>query len=1170
MNLTTWWAKQWWQQRPKAEAANIWQQGITQAAQGALLSWEIVGNGRLHIVVQGSFGKTYQQQIQLPPWGAELKALLLDYFKDHPLALAQLSAGSLPKDLQALLETQKSAFLPETDKMACSCSSHRGVCAHLAATWAALAQHLEQAPYFLFQWQGHPILEILNYTPQLQDLGHQWKQFQQTAASPSRSLDVQALPDLSKLKPLKNWFLHWLDPQAVFYPEQLGERLQKQFQKAIRRQQQLAEELDQTQYAAQHQQIQRAATISIIINQQGQLVNVLLWDEGKSQALLALDQAMTQWVGILESTVYNDLERYPDTYIIAYWCYRFAVRLLETKSLVPQWMQEEGACWLQWWPALLLQDEVARILAALEDLLADDFLLLDQEQGGLTYLTLQAQFIQLCQLVVGYFIQLEEKQADSKDVTEQVEALFWGLTSLDSSKDQALIRAVEEWLRPLHQQQGAYYPILNVLLAGEPEDGQFQLQWYVAAAQTGFETAIPLSKFITQKNIPTTDLQALLLSVQLLSRCDPSLEALLSKTSNYQLQCDKETFEHLFFEVLPLLQELKIAVRLPSLLQQLTQPHLRPAVKIVDTSKSKKTSLVGLKQLLSLEWQVVVGDEVVELAAFLQKMRGKQGLQLYKGRYIYLDPAALEAILKQLQRPPVATADQCLRAVLSGRLGVQSFAIDPTVQAVIQRALAVETVAAPQSLQATLRPYQQDGYAWMCKHANLGMGALIADDMGLGKTLQVIALLLKFWEEGYLLKQQVLIIVPTSLLNNWKRELEKFAPKLDAQLYHGTKRKWPVSSTLVITSYGIARTEASRLGQVNWYAIVIDEAQQLKNPRSKQTVAIKGIEAPIRIAMSGTPVENRLTEYWSIMDYVYPNYLGSLSEFETSYSQPIEQEQDRAALQAFRQVTAPFILRRLKSDKSIIKDLPEKIEQTFEAKLTPIQAELYQTVVGEAKQQMRQHKGDKKRRQGLLLQVLGRLKQICNHPYQYTKTGGKGPEQSGKGQVFLDLLTRIERQGEKTLLFTQYRQMGALLEEWIEQRFGWRPMYLHGACSRQERDRMVQAFQEDKRQRIFLLSLKAAGTGLTLTAANHVIHYDRWWNPAVEAQATDRAYRIGQEKQVQVYRLLTKGTVEEKIAAMILQKQGLADQTVVLGNQWLGGLSDDDLMDLLVLGSQKL
>ena len=474
-------------------------------------------------------------------------------------------------------------------------------------------------------------------------------------------------------------------------------------------------------------------------------------------------------------------------------------------------------------------------------------------------------------------------------------------------------------------------------------------------------------------------------------------------------------------------------------------------------------------------------------------------------------------------------------------------------------------VPLPVGLSATLRPYQQRGFAWLYRNLRAGFGSIIADDMGLGKTLQVITTLLKLKEEGLLAESRALVIVPTSLLTNWEKEIQRFAPGLSAAVFHGSKRELADDlPDVLLTTYGVVRT-TSALKSRPWQVVVIDEAQNIKNPATAQTKAVKAISARSRIAMSGTPVENRLSEYWSLMDFANHGYLGSVRQFVKEYAVPIQTHHDAAVAQRFRQVTAPFLLRRLKSDKRIITDLPDKIEQDQFCGLTPAQAALYESVVREGMAVI-QETSETFKRQGLVLQLIMALKQVCNHPAQYLKEGERASELSGKGERFLELLADIYSRHEKVLVFTQYREMGGILEEWVEARFGRRPLFLHGGVSRSHRDEMVERFQHDRAERVFILSLKAGGTGLNLTAASNVIHYDLWWNPAVEAQATDRAYRIGQENRVMVHRLITQSTFEERINDMINAKRNLADMTVGAGEQWIGQLGDGELRELFRLG----
>ena len=389
---------------------------------------------------------------------------------------------------------------------------------------------------------------------------------------------------------------------------------------------------------------------------------------------------------------------------------------------------------------------------------------------------------------------------------------------------------------------------------------------------------------------------------------------------------------------------------------------------------------------------------------------------------------------------------------------------------------------------------------------------------------------------------------------------------MNAHIFHGTGRKADFKKTdVVITTFGIARTENEKLCKQKWHTLIIDEAQNVKNADTAQTKAVKKIPSAIKIAMTGTPVENRLMEYWSIFDFANPGYLGNTNWFNEEYAKPIELNQDKKRLDKFRKITAPFIMRRVKTDKSIISDLPDKIENDQYCNLSKEQASLYKSITHDLLQEVEEAEGISRR--GLILKLLTVLKQICNHPAHYLKNSDSmQPEQSGKMMLLLQLLDTIYENNEKVLIFSQYMEMGNLLRQVIHEHFGKKALQLHGGNSRKERDEMVHAFQNNPQSDTFILSLKAGGTGLNLTAGNHVIHYDLWWNPAVEAQATDRAFRIGQQKNVMVHRMITKGTLEEKIDDMLRSKKQLANLAVANGEKWIGDLSDKDIKELVALG----
>lgn len=461
----------------------------------------------------------------------------------------------------------------------------------------------------------------------------------------------------------------------------------------------------------------------------------------------------------------------------------------------------------------------------------------------------------------------------------------------------------------------------------------------------------------------------------------------------------------------------------------------------------------------------------------------------------------------------------------------------------------------------------------MYQNAKLGLGSILADDMGLGKTLQTIAFLLKLKEENQL-QETALVILPTTLLSNWQREIEKFAPSLSFYIYHGANRKWLDSAdftsnsfqpNILLTTYGTVRSEDKRFAEREWSCIIIDEAQAIKNPAAGQTEAIKMLQSPRKIALSGTPVENRLSEYWSIFDFVNENYLDVLSKFRTNFSIPIERDRDEYRADIFKKMTAPFIMRRLKTDKSIIDDLPEKIEKDQICSLTKEQTLLYETTLREGMKVVEGSEGIKRR--GIILKLMMQLKQICNHPAHFLKESTMKISDSGKTALLLDIVKQIYEADEKALIFTQYTKMGELLQNFLQATFHTEVPFLHGGLTRKKRDEAVEIFQGEAHCPFMILSLKAGGTGLNLTSASHVIHFDLWWNPAVEAQATDRAYRIGQKNNVLVHRMLTKGTLEEKINELLQSKKEIADMAISTENTWITEMNTGELHDLFALKS---
>ncbi|BAQ65807.1 DEAD/DEAH box helicase [Geminocystis sp. NIES-3709] len=608
----------------------------------------------------------------------------------------------------------------------------------------------------------------------------------------------------------------------------------------------------------------------------------------------------------------------------------------------------------------------------------------------------------------------------------------------------------------------------------------------------------------------------------------------------------------------------------------------RLGVKIEAKVNLKKGERLNLNTLLNYNLKVAVGDKTLTQKEFHNLLAQKSPLVEIDGQWLALQPAdvkAAEDILNQAENNINLTVEDALR--LSSGNG-ETIAKLPVIAFESSGALAdlinsindnqkINILPTPKGFEGNLREYQKAGFSWLYFLEKWNLGACLADDMGLGKTIQLIAFLLTLKEQELLTKPN-LIVCPTSVLNNWEREIKKFAPSLKAIIHHGEQRskgkeflKEAEKIDIIITSYALIYRDFDTLNMVEWQGVILDEAQNIKNPQAKQTQAVQDLKSEFRIALTGTPVENRLSELWSILQFLNPGYLGTQQFFQRRFTIPIEKYGDQHSLQILRSLVQPFILRRLKTDKNIIQDLPEKQEMNVYCGLSSEQAQLYQNLVDESLEKINETTGIK--RHGLVLTLLMRLKQVCNHPAHLLKEEKLDfSPRSGKLLRLEEMLEEVVAEGDRSLIFTQFTEWGNLLQPYLKQKLGVEVLFLSGSTKIEKRQEMVDRFQNDPQgPPIFILSLKAGGTGLNLTKANHVFHYDRWWNPAVENQATDRAFRIGQKQNVQVHKFVCSGTLEEKINDILESKKQLAEQTINTGEDWLTDLDTDQLRNLLVL-----
>ncbi len=607
-------------------------------------------------------------------------------------------------------------------------------------------------------------------------------------------------------------------------------------------------------------------------------------------------------------------------------------------------------------------------------------------------------------------------------------------------------------------------------------------------------------------------------------------------------------------------------------------------------------SMFDINSMLEYKWEANIEGKKISDEEFNNLINSNEPLINLDGKWILVDQQDVE-YLKDIKESGTKSYMEALKLGLTGKVQLQEngneydVIVEGELSEIIERIQSIESleeISCPSSFQGKLRPYQQAGLNWMGNMTRFNFGLCLADDMGLGKTIQVIAFLLYLKEKFPNNPGSTLIACPTSVLFNWYRELKRFAPDLEVVLHHGAKRlknavdipEFLKSHRIYLTSYGTLRNDIDFLENVEFSGIIIDESQNMKNYASKQTQAINKLKSQYRICLSGTPIENRLLELWSLFNFLNPGLLGIRGEFQEKFILPIERFQNQETADKLKLIISPFIMRRVKSDKSIINDLPEKNEMKIYIELSEVQVKLYKELVETTLEKIDNISNDKRKKTGVILGLLVKLKQICNHPNQYLKItttlidkDAKMKEiisQSHKLERLIEMTDEVISNGEKILIFTQFTKMGDLLQRIFEYKYKFKILYFHGSVPEKKRREIVDEFQSQDTESppILILSLKAGGTGLNLTQGTAVIHFDRWWNPAVEDQATDRAYRIGQKSVVNVYKFITNGTIEEKIDSLLEEKRGLADKIITsTGESWISDLTDEKLKELLILSN---
>ncbi|MEW6618884.1 MAG: DEAD/DEAH box helicase [bacterium] len=662
-------------------------------------------------------------------------------------------------------------------------------------------------------------------------------------------------------------------------------------------------------------------------------------------------------------------------------------------------------------------------------------------------------------------------------------------------------------------------------------------------------------------------------------RLFPQIERALNEPKPYALKIDTIEAYSFLQEASLLFKECGFGIFVPSFWDMQRKRGTQAGV-MMKVAPSTSSSKFGLSQLIKFDWQIAVGDETIPKEEFEKLVKLKIPLVNIRGQWVELQPDAAEHILKYLKTNKEIPLNEFIRLSLGGGdkegLLFAGFEAEGWLAELLEGLkgdVKIKEIPQPKDFIGTLRPYQIRGLSWMDYMNRFGLGVCLADDMGLGKTIQFIALLLHQKKQG--ITGPSLLVCPTSVMGNWERELAKFSPNLNVLLHHGHTRlkgkefkKEAKNKDVIITSFSLIHRDKESLQNLDFRYIALDEAQNIKNPYTRQAQAARSIKADLKVALTGTPIENRLSELWSIMEFLNPGYLRGVTEFRKEFAIPIERYNDEEKANRLKKVISPFILRRLKTDPRIITDLPEKVEANTFCPLTKEQATLYQATVEDMMKKIESKEGID--RKGEVLALLMKLKQICNHPALFLHDRSKLESRSAKLERLKEMLEEVLEENDNALIFTQFAEMGKMIKDYLEDIFLCEVLFLYGGVSRKKREEMIARFQQEDGPRLFVLSLKAGGLGLNLTRANRVFHFDRWWNPAVENQATDRAFRIGQKKNVMVHKFICQGTVEERINELLEKKKGLAEKIVGAGENWITELSTKQLRQLFTLRKEAV
>jgi superfamily II DNA or RNA helicase len=1101
--------------------------------------------------VAGHSRPWYTVTVRFKPLGKTESESLSAIFREDPLLLSRVEAGELPGELVDKLKRGGIDLIPRRWKdmhRECSCPDWGDPCKHMAAVYYLLAKEIDQDPRILFALRGIDLgalavpgaaTRIASTEDLEQPLPDPFTWRLETEGEDEFILlpEGRDYPFLAAGENYTGLISALLPKETAFADGNFAAALIAVYHEAARRTCDHVSEADERverRCSSAHYRL--AALDSPLI--------VASYPSGESRSM-RLPEVAGLFLGF-SSDAGTEEYRY------LFHFFRLIEDLWRAGAFVPAPRLAEGLLSVAWRPLSYLR-EVKALMTSYAELFPPG--LAPVAKGPRPSRASLAEYL-AASCLTQWVRSLASEMPAERSGLEEACGLFFRGEFVDVSKPgkRSMPRALAAWLAPLSIDfsRCAFRFTLGYKAAAgskaDTGDGAFSLSLDYVPRGDGLAAAlkpIPLKDAAASPGGKTALRNAAVLRAYL-----PELDTLASKKS---VRLEEARLVAFLSEAGPVLRRMGAEIILPKALHRELKP--RPAIKVETKGAGALNSYLGLDALLSYERGVAIGERILSTKEFEDLVGEKRQIVVFKDGFVRLDPVEAARLLEGAKSRSPLDALDLVRAHLAGDAVFSADAEELATS--LFRELAVPV---PSSLNAKLRPYQERGYRWAYSNLMNGFGCVLADDMGLGKTVQAIAVMLRLREEG-LAGMGALVVAPAALLTNWERELARFAPSLTVARYHGAKRALRDIDGVTITTYATAVRDAAALSARGFSLLVADEAHLLKNAATKQSRTLKDMSARYKLALSGTPVENKLEDLRSLFDLVLPGYLGGPAEFKKTYRVPIEVERDPAIADRLKRITSPFLMRRLKTDPDIASELPDKTVIDEFAGLAKEQAALYESIVRKALEETRDT-SDRFVRRALVLKLITGLKQVCDHPRVYDKESPMKAALSGKALLLVELLAQILERREKVLVFSQYVECLDVLKRIIADELGEDCLLYTGRMGQSARVEAVETFQKDGGRRIMLVSLKAGGVGLNLTAASRVIHYDLWFNPAVENQATDRAFRIGQTRNVFVHRFITAGSFEEKIDEMLKSKRELAELSVASGESWLSKMNDDELRDI--------